>query len=84
MNKIRTHFNPLCQCGVCGGFLHDARVACVVAVAPRTGKTTKNGVFGRGEDLLQNGILHFNSQITIWHVSVQRRVPSGIDCDNTG
>jgi len=30
-------------------------------VAPRTGKINKNGprVFKRGENLLQNGILHF-------------------------
>jgi len=31
------------------------------AVAPRTGKIIKNGhrVFEKGENLLQNGILHF-------------------------
>jgi len=31
----------------------------VAAVAPRTGKIIRNGVFERGESMLQNGILHF-------------------------
>jgi len=45
----------------------------VAAVAPRTGKIIKNGlnVFQGGENLLQNGILHFvfrfsqSSEITL-------------------
>jgi len=36
-------------------------VSLAAAVAPRTGEIIKNGlsVFERGENLLQNGILHF-------------------------
>jgi len=42
------------------------------AVAPRTGKVIKygHGVFERGENLLQNGILHFAFKFLkgAWHL----------------
>jgi len=41
--------------------LHMSLTSLVVVVAPRTGKIVKNDlrVFEGGENLLQNGILHF-------------------------
>jgi len=41
--------------------LHISVTSNVVVVAPGTGQIVKNGlhVFDRGENLLQNGMLHF-------------------------
>jgi len=39
--------------------LHIRVTSLVAVVAPRTGKIIKDGVFERGENFLQNGILHF-------------------------
>jgi len=40
----------------------------VAVVAPRTGKINKNrrSVFERGENLLQNSILHFAFKLTLF------------------
>jgi len=40
--------------------IHMRVTSLVAVVAPRTGKIVKNSrVFERGEDFLQNGVLHF-------------------------